>query len=201
MGRRSITKKLTYDAQVVAFQIVRKDVCAQLQSLATLYGLAGLSATIISECEQSLFTFAVGRMDASRVFQSMYCLRYYKLLAYCLFGLAPPQYTQFILGPRDNSSPDRAYFLKQAKQIIQFGPKAVPLEDSEHNEKQKENLYETVVKQLDEACTEDGTDEFTQTCRKCKSNKFVEFAAKQTRSADEGMTIEYTCTKCNVKWR
>lgn len=42
------------------------------------------------------------------------------------------------------------------------------------------------------------TDEFT--CSKCKKNKTV-YYQKQTRSADEPMTVFLTCVTCGHKWR
>ena len=52
-------------------------------------------------------------------------------------------------------------------------------------EKEAENFVET-------------TNAFT--CGKCKSKECVATAPQQTRSADEGMTISITCTKCGNKW-
>lgn len=199
MGRRATTKKLVYDAKVVAFHIVRRDVCAQFQSMATLYGLAGISAALISRCEQEMYDFATCKVD--RVFESMYCVRYYKLLVYFILGLAPPEYLEFVLG---TSGDVRTRYLEKAKCEIQFGPVvSEPLFNSDQVGApiESESLFEKVSQELDDQCTDGGQDVFTQTCRKCKSNKFVEFKAKQTRSADEGMTIEYTCTKCKCKWR
>jgi DNA-directed RNA polymerase subunit M/transcription elongation factor TFIIS len=78
-------------------------------------------------------------------------------------------------------------------------------------EEEKEKLFFTkhrdVKKQMAENSTawyatryrviEDGN-EGTQ-CIQCKGNK-VDYVFRQTRSADEGMTVFYTCRDCNRQW-
>ena len=200
MGRRVVNKKLQYDTRVVAFHIVRKDVCIQLQTFATLYGLAGVSAALISECEQNIFDFASRRVE--QVYKSMYCVRYYKLLVYQIMGLRPPTFIDFIIGAPPEK---RSSILEDAKRAIQFGPVnpalATETDGGPHSQRSQDTVFQDVVCELDDACTDGAEDAFTEVCRKCKSNEFVEFEAKQTRSADEGMTIEYTCSKCKVRWR
>jgi DNA-directed RNA polymerase subunit M/transcription elongation factor TFIIS len=198
MGRRAAPKKLVYDAKVVAFHIVRKDVCTQFQNFATLYGLAGISAELIATCEQEVYDFATDKI--AQVFESMYCIRYYKLLVYYILGLAPPKYLEFILA---TTLDVRAHYIQEAKHEIQFGPVVCTqtVNGGQVDIVETGSLFDKVITELDEQCTDGGEDAFTQTCRKCKSNKFVEFEAIQTRSADEGMTIEYTCKACNIKWR
>ena len=140
-----------------------------------------------------------GNIDAKESFRA--CILDITNCSRTLFWTTTPKYFQFILGPHDQSGLN--IFLEQAKQIIQFGPKQDPIQPKHTTESdtQTKSLYQTIVKELEDACTENGTDDFTPACRKCKSNKFVEFEAKQTRSADEGMTIEYECTRCKIKWR
>lgn len=198
MGRRAATKKLTYDAGVVAFQIIRQDACAQLQLLATAYGIAGVSATVIAACEQAIFKFASHRLADKHIYTSLYCRRYYKLLMYDLLGLPPPDYLNFIISVDPQV---KLHALANAKRRILFGPDKLPSKDQDPAITKPQTHFDRVCAELEAHCTDGGADEFTPECRKCRSNKDVEFEAKQTRSADEGMTIEYECKKCKVKWR
>lgn len=38
-------------------------------------------------------------------------------------------------------------------------------------------------------------------CIKCKSKKDTTYVTRQTRSADEGMSLFVTCSKCNITFK
>lgn len=208
MGRRAACKKITYDAEVVAFQIIRRDVCAQLQHIVGLH-LANdqTSASTISACEQSMYEFSTQDISDTDAVRSMYVKRFYKLVAYRILSLPPPNMVHFVLCPES-----RLETLATVRHMIQHGihPNWAPstsalyeIVDCYTDEAvgTQSNTYAEAMQQIDQVCGDEAGDSFTQVCRKCKSNVHVEMEAKQTRSADEGMTIEYTCTKCNLTWR
>lgn len=77
---------------------------------------------------------------------------------------------------------------------------------SEKNPEKKhifENIYTSLNQQFENATCEKDDDNFPESfekCRKCKSYRtsYVEF---QTRSADEPMTLFFTCHDCANHWR
>lgn len=198
MGRRPGSKKITYDAHVLAFQLVRRDACAQLQKMTTLYGLAGISARTVAACEQVTYQYLFAAMPARRVYSSLYCLRFYKLVVQELLGLPPPTMITFLSAHLDQTKlldEVRARLLHGAPythETVPVGSCAAPV---------VKTSVQLAAEQLEEACSDGLGDQFTQVCRKCKSNKDVEFDTVQTRSADEGMTVQFECKKCNIKWR
>ncbi|PAV90855.1 hypothetical protein WR25_04864 [Diploscapter pachys] len=62
-----------------------------------------------------------------------------------------------------------------------------------------EKIYERTVADTDEMEKEEGHDAIVDhVCPKCGHNKAT-YATMQTRSADEGQTVFYTCLKCKRK--
>jgi DNA-directed RNA polymerase subunit M/transcription elongation factor TFIIS len=117
---------------------------------------------------------------------------------YGLVGLPPPDYLNFLLAPHPES---RLPILTKTKHHILFGPAITADNPAEKAAPPSASQFDRVCAMLEASCTDGGADEFTPACRKCRTNEFVEFEFKQTRSADEGMTIEYECGKCKSKWR
>ena len=64
-----------------------------------------------------------------------------------------------------------------------------------HNCKYKcnkcEQIFESVIEKSAHSCVK---------CRKCGSSD-VAWEQKQTRGADEAMTVFCTCSKCNLRWK
>lgn len=64
--------------------------------------------------------------------------------------------------------------------------------------------YDNTLKMLYEKVEEGSVASLKQkaaiTCKKCDSSEIV-MAMAQTRSADEGATMFFTCVKCNQKWK
>lgn len=63
------------------------------------------------------------------------------------------------------------------------------------------NIHFNNVPNKDEGSSDEENEEgpiIERTCKKCGNEKFT-YATLQLRSADEGQTVFYTCTKCNYK--
>ena len=73
------------------------------------------------------------------------------------------------------------------------------LSDAEHASDKTEEKRESLRQGLD-ASTRAATGGGAIVCRKCSGDD-VTIQQKQTRSADEGMTIFCTCESCGHKWR
>jgi hypothetical protein len=198
MVRRTGSKQITYNARVLAFQLVRRDACAQFQQMGALYGLAGLNAQTVAACEQDTYQYLFFSILAQRVYSSVYCLRFYKLAVQELLGLPPPTLIAFLSG-----SLDRTKLLDEVRAALlhgtPYGYETPPCPPS--GKVAAKTTAQLAADQLDEACSDGLGDQFTQVCRKCKTNRHVEFNTVQTRSADEGMTVEFECKKCKTKWR
>ncbi len=207
MGRRTTAKKVGYDARVIAFQIIRRDACNQLQTLCTHHNLQGVDALTISACEQTIYHYTTHKIPIDRVYQSVYCLRYYKLFVYVLLGL-PSILLSVIL---TSTEMERTKLFAQIRQTVQTGETQWMEEEVALRMKDtipvpvelapSQSSYEIACQEMDRQCG-DGTDDiFTPPCRKCRTNRNVKIDTAQTRGADEGMTVKYECKKCNHKWR
>ena len=72
------------------------------------------------------------------------------------------------------------------------------LESIERDEAQRRVQFEGMLKETyDSLCTDAPA---TISCRRCKKSN-LDFSQKQTRSADEAMTIFTTCRDCGQKWK
>lgn len=70
--------------------------------------------------------------------------------------------------------------------------------DEIRQQRQRDEEYARELRKTDRGMGTKGTDLFT--CSRCKKSNCT-FYQKQTRSADEPMTIFITCLECQHKWR
>ena len=201
MVRRQ-TKKIGYNEQVVRFQAVRNDTCAQIQEFAYLYGLATLSTNHIVELEQHIFTCATKHIPIERVYVSKYCKQYYNHIAYRVVGLSPLQLKACLTNAKSRTLILQTICLHvQTGQPLHIECAAHSPASSVHKEQiSKQSAYDEIDALMTKLCTDGSNDLFTPICRTCKTNKEVTFDTKQTRGADEGMTIEFQCETCGAKW-
>lgn len=216
MGRSAGSKrKLKPNAKAVAFQVIRRDVCAQLQQMCTYYGWCP-SARLIAGREQTMYTFLFSKYDPSVVYKSPHCTRLYRNMSYSVVGLPSNILHVFIhnkekcdvilphllASVRTDTALDTAKLescvVPPDKQTLNIHDD--PGVDPESNT-DNSHMFQQLIAELDRVCSDGKEDQFTPVCRKCKTNKFVELTQQQTRSADEGMTNFATCKKCNTEWR
>lgn len=72
------------------------------------------------------------------------------------------------------------------------------LESIERDEEIRRVQFESMLQETYDRLSADAP--ATISCRKCKGSN-LEFSQKQTRSADEAMTVFTTCRDCGQKWK
>lgn len=64
-----------------------------------------------------------------------------------------------------------------------------------------ETYYRDVLSKGEQSVKEMNNQMEVITCSRCKSGSHVAIELKQTRSADEGMSVFVRCEKCKARWR
>ena len=99
--------------------------------------------------------------------------------------------------------------LKQNKDLILFGTDIVVktdcemakntiIEDIQHEDERRKLKFGQMLEEKYEMLNDKSYKE-TLKCARCGSGE-VSWEQKQTRSADEAMTVYCTCNKCNKRW-
>lgn len=189
--------QLPLQSNIAAYQSDRQEICAILESE---YG-SQCSSVDIAQCEENVFSFLFHSIPPSRIFESVTCKKWFQSMWFHLFGLPSIQMTQFIQNKdHQHKILQAAYeYLLLSKHPFYYNTPDETTSSSAHV--QNESLISQIETELAQCSGLEGRDEFTPICLKCKTNQFVEVKSEQTRSADEGMTNKYKCTKCGAKWQ
>lgn len=74
------------------------------------------------------------------------------------------------------------------------------IEQSRHQNVTKEERFKAMLQEKFDQVEEETSKDALLQCMNCKSNNVV-WTQRQTRSADEGMSVFAMCLKCNMSWK
>jgi DNA-directed RNA polymerase subunit M/transcription elongation factor TFIIS len=79
--------------------------------------------------------------------------------------------------------------------------RGTPNHDAHQGMERTQKYYRDVLAEGEQGVKDMNNQMEVITCSRCKSGSHVAVELKQTRSADEGMSVFVRCEKCKARWR